>query len=86
MKKETRYYAQSTLYLRLLAGGYLVYTAWDIREAVSVNPLFILAIVAFGVIGALLMGHAGWKLYKGEYEGGPGVTKAEEPAENTEQE
>ena len=71
MKKETQYFAQSTLFLRLLAGGYLVYTAWKLRESVAENPLFLIAIVVFAVSGAALMGHAGWKLYKGEYEGGP---------------
>ena len=81
MKKETQYYAQSTLYLRLLAGGYLCYTAWKIRESVTENPLFIIAIVAFAVAGAALMAHAGWKLFKGEYEGGPATVVVEEETE-----
>lgn len=85
MKKEPHLYAQSTLLLRLLAGGYLVYTAWDIREAVAENPLFIIAIVAFAVIGTALLAHAGWKLCKGEYEGGP-AARADASAEEAEQE
>ena len=81
MKKESPKFAQSTLLLRLLAGGYLVYTAWDIREAVNENPLFIIAIVAFAVIGTALLAHAGWKLYKGDYEGAPNqAAEAEETA------
>ena len=81
MKKETQYYAQSTLYLRLLAGGYLAYTAWKIRESVAENPLFIIAIVAFALIGAALMAHAGWKLFKGEYAGGPATVVPDEETE-----
>lgn len=85
MKKETQYYAQSTLYLRLLAGGYLAYTAWKLRESIAENPLFIIAIVAFAVIGAALMAHAGWKLFKGEYAGGPAtIVSEEEPEADTE--
>ena len=86
MKKESPKYAQSTLFLRLLAGGYLIYTAWDIREAVHENPLFIIAIVAFAVIGAALLAHAGWKLYKGDYEGAPNHAPAEPEESKTEEE
>lgn len=82
MKREPRPITQSTLYFRLLAGGYLLYTAWDIRGAVAENPLFLIAIVAFAIIGAALVGQAGWKLYKKDYEGG---NPPEEPAENEEE-
>ena len=80
MKKESPKYAQSTLILRLLAGGYLLYLSWDLRGAIAESPLFIVAIVAFSLIGAALLIHAGWKLLKGDYEGAP---NQEPPAEET---
>ena len=55
---------------RLFAGGYLLYTAWNLRDAISKGILFIVAIIAFGIIGALLVVHSGLKICKGEYEGG----------------
>ena len=87
MKKETKPFTQMQLMVRLLAGGYLLYSAWKLRNATAESPLFIIAIVAFLVIGALLVSQAGWKLYKGQYEGGPGMAapEPEEPEETTEE-
>lgn len=53
--------------VRLLAGGYLMYTAWNLGLSMEEQPL----LTAFAVIGAVLAAHAGRKLYKGQYEGGP---------------
>lgn len=72
--KQSHTYTQSNLFFRILAGGYLLYTAWDLREAIAENPLFIVAIVCFAIIGTVLIGHSGWKLYKKDYEGAPAVT------------
>ena len=80
MKKESPKYAQSTLIFRLLAGGYLLYLSWDLRGAIAENPLFIVAIAVFSLIGAALLIHAGWKLFKGDYEGG---ASQDPPAEDT---
>ncbi|MBQ8237346.1 MAG: hypothetical protein IJZ39_04280 [Oscillospiraceae bacterium] len=87
MKKESKPYSQIYLIVRVLAGGYLMYTAWNLREALPEQPLLIIAIAAFAVIGAVLAAHAGWKLYRGEYEGGPGLAKPadEETSESKEQ-
>ena len=79
--KKNHTYSQSTLFFRILAGGYLLYTAWDLREAIAENPLFIVAIVCFAIIGAVLVGHSGWKLYKKDYEGAPGIVQTESDTE-----
>ena len=70
MEKETKPYTLMYLAARLFAGGYLLYTAWNLREAISESPFFILAIVAFGLIGAWLAIQSGLKIIKGDYEGG----------------
>ena len=48
---------QVTLLLRLVCGGYLLYLAWELREAV-VGPerqlAFLLAAALFAVVGLLL--------------------------------
>ena len=80
MSKEANRPPQSSLYLRLLGGGYLVYIAWDLRGAVAENPLFWIAILVFGGIGLFLLAQSLMKLARKEYAG------AEEPdePENTE--
>ena len=48
---------QVTLLLRLVCGGYLLYLAWELREAVfgpKRQLAFILAAALFAVIGLLL--------------------------------
>ena len=60
---------QSSLYLRLLGGGYLVYLAWDLRGAVEENPLFWIAILVFGGIGLVLAVSSLRKLINREYAG-----------------
>ena len=81
MQKEKKPYTQMYLAARVFAGGYLLYTAWKLREAVAEKPLFLIPIVIFAVLGAALFLHAGWKLYKGEYEGGPAYAQSEDPEE-----
>ena len=58
---------QSTLLLRLLAGGYLVYLAWDVRSAMADGPLFVLAVAVFAIVGLLLAGHSLWVLIRHDY-------------------
>ena len=48
----------TSLFLRLLGGGYLVYLAWDLRGGAQENPLFLIAAIVFGLIGAGLFGHS----------------------------
>ena len=85
MKKESKLYTQLYLYIRLLAGGYLLYTAWKIREGLSEQPLLLIAMAAFAVIGIALAAHAGWKLYRGEYEGGKADKKPADEEADTEE-
>lgn len=67
--------AQTTVILRLAAGGYLVYLAWGIfqelrkypKPLVGGNLLMIGAAVLFAVVGAVLAGWSLVKLIKGEY-------------------
>lgn len=58
MKKEANTPPQTSLLLRLLGGGYLVYLAWDLRASVQESSLFLIAVIAFGLVGAALFGHS----------------------------
>ena len=58
MSNERNTPPQSSLLLRVLGGGYLVYLAWDTRGAVENSPLFWIPIVVFAVVGAVLMVHS----------------------------
>ena len=69
MSKNVSRPPQSSLYLRLLGGGYLVYIAWDLRGAVAENPLFWIAILVFGAIGIFLLAESVRKLIRKEYAG-----------------
>ena len=69
MSKETGRPPQSSLYLRLLGGGYLIYIAWDLRGAVAEEPLFWLAILVFGTVGLFLLVQSLVKLFRKEYAG-----------------
>ena len=62
MKTERNNPNQVSLLLRVLCGGYLLYTAWDLREAFQESPLFIISAVAFAIIGAVLGGVSLWQL------------------------
>ena len=84
MKQEPKLYTQMYLYIRLLAGGYLLYTAWKIRDGIAEQPLLLIALAAFIIIGIAMAAHAGWKLWKGEYEGGKADGKSAD--EDTESE
>ena len=67
MKKEPTKPAQISLLLRMVGGGYLMYLAWDLREAFRDGPHFIICAVIFGLAGAVLLGHCIYKFVKKEY-------------------
>ena len=69
MQNESKSPSLMYLAIRLVAGIYLIYTAWDLRNAIAESPFFIIAIVAFAVIGAVLTVRSGIKIVKGSYEG-----------------
>lgn len=64
MKQERKNPNQVSLLLRLLCGGYLVYTAWDLRGAFQDSPLFIVAAIVFAVVGLALGGISLYQLIK----------------------
>ena len=70
---------QLTLILRLLCGGYLLYLAYGLRDALTQSPVYLAGAAAFAVIGVLLIWHAVRKLARGEYAGAP--TSAEHDTE-----
>ena len=67
MKKEPTKPAQISLLLRLVGGGYLLYTAWDLRGAFRDGPYFLVFAVLFALVGAGLLGHSIYKFIKKEY-------------------
>ena len=67
MKKEPTKPAQISLLLRMVGGGYLLYLAWDLREAFRDGPHFIICAVIFALAGAVLLGHCIYKFVKKEY-------------------
>ena len=77
MSKNVSRPPQSSLYLRLLGGGYLVYIAWDLRGAVAENPLFWIAILVFGAIGIFLLAESIRKLLRKEYAGAENTAEPE---------
>ena len=52
----------SSMILRILGGIYLVYLAWDMRSAIPNGPLYLIPIIVFAVVGAILAGHSIWTL------------------------
>lgn len=83
MKKTVSRPPQSSLYLRLLAGGYLLYTAWDLRSAVRTDPLLGVTFLVFGAAGVILTVHALKKLIRKEYAGGQQASEPEKAQERT---
>lgn len=67
MSKKPAKHDQLSLTLRLVAGAYLLYSAWKIRGAVADNLFFLVAIIVFVIAGAFIVGHSAWCLYKGMY-------------------
>ena len=62
MNDKTNTPPSSSMILRILGGGYLVYLAWDMRGAIPGGPLYVIPIVIFAVVGAILAGHSIWTL------------------------
>lgn len=58
---------QISLILRILCGGYLIYLAWDLLGAIHDGLLYLAAVAVFALVGILLIGHSGLKLYRKEF-------------------
>ena len=53
--KNNAFPPQASLYFRMIAGGYLVYLAWDIYKEMPSGILYWIPVIAFAVIGAALV-------------------------------
>lgn len=67
--------SKSTLMIRLIAGAYLIYLAYELLIGVNVENgapiwLAIIAAVAFAVCGIILVFFSGKDFLKGNYQGG----------------
>ena len=68
---------KSTLIIRLVAGMYLIYLAYELGMGLldataegAPTPVIILAIIAFAVVGLILSIASGKAFLKGEFQGG----------------
>ena len=89
--KKKNLLPKSSLILRLIAGGYLIYLAYELFMGVGVRtpesaPLgvSIIAIAAFAGCGLVLVFFSGRDFLKGNFQGGiMDVSKEEDISENT---
>lgn len=58
MNNEANRPPQVSYLLRILGGGYLLYLAWDLRGSIGKEPLFLIAVVVFVLVGAVLFVHS----------------------------
>ena len=58
MSNERNTPPQTSLLLRIFGGIYLLYLAWDMRQAAAGNPLYLIPIVIFAVVGIVLAVHS----------------------------
>ena len=72
MAEKEKKTPQSSLYLRLAAGGYLLYLGWDLRLAAASNPLYWIPITLFAAIGLTLVVHSLRNLMKDYLQNKPG--------------
>lgn len=67
MSKQNNKNAPLSSPLHLFAGAYLLYTAWKLRTAVAERPLFLIAVIVFGIAGAGIIALAAWGMYKNQH-------------------
>ena len=84
MAKQTDKKAPLSSPLHLFAGAYLLYTAWKLRTAVADRPLFLIAIIIFGIAGAGIIAFAAWGMYKNQHAAPEAQEEAEAEEEITE--
>lgn len=89
MKNKKSLLPKSTLIIRLVAGMYLIYLAYELGMGLfdataegAPTPLIILATILFAVCGLILTIISGKAFLKGEFQGGimdqPEVAETEE--------
>ncbi len=86
-KKSVKLPTKVTLTIRVLVGGYLLYTAYSLREAIQTSVgrehiFFLLFTVLFVLCGVFLVLHSGRELLRGRYVGGA-LDETEEAEEET---
>lgn len=64
MKKQP---PQSSLILRVLGGGYLIYLGWDLFSTSDGQIKFWVAAGFFALVGAALLGSSLWTLARSDY-------------------
>ena len=90
MKNKKSLLPKSTLIIRLIAGMYLIYLAYELGMGLldataegAPTPLIIFAVIAFAVVGLILAIISGKAFLKGEFQGGiMDVSEAPETEEN----
>jgi len=78
MSKNNQKIPQASLFLRLLCAGYLLYTAWDIRDAFQDGIHFVIFAIVFAVVGLVLGIHSVVKLIRQEFMATPKSTASED--------
>ncbi len=58
---------QIIVVLRAVGGAYLLYLAWGLRQAALSSPLYLLAAVAFALVGAALLFFSVRQLYRRDF-------------------
>ena len=90
MKNKKSLLPKSTLIIRLIAGMYLIYLAYELGMGLldataegAPTPLIIFAVIAFAVVGLILAIISGKAFLKGEFQGGiMDVSETPETEEN----
>lgn len=78
---------QASLLLRVLGGGYLIYLAWELRGTTGESKLFLAAVIAFGLAGALLVFFSIRELViSGYFRNDPETLPSDESEEDTHEE
>ena len=77
MKNKKPLLPKSSLIIRLVAGMYLIYLAYELGMGLldatgdgAPTPLIIFAVIAFAVVGLLITVTSGRAFLKGEFQGG----------------
>ena len=87
--KQTRKLPQITLLFRAIAGGYMLYLAWGLRENIfsGDEPLYALVAVLFFSAGVVLLVTSAIPLARGEFlrPGEEEEEGADEPADEEEE-
>ena len=89
MKNKKPLLPKSSLIIRLVAGMYLIYLAYELGMGLldataegAPTPIIILAVIAFAVVGLILAIVSGKAFLKGEFQGG--IMDVSETAETEE--